>query len=148
MSANVTALSIQWRTDLLMGTHSLTTTSNPMKASLHLVNSSIGGLTLTYSSVSGTEVSGSGYSAGGISVTNGTAPTNNGSNNVAYWTPSAALAYGTVTLSSAFDTVLFYYTSDSHVIGSWNFGSTTITSGTFTLNMPTNAYNTGLIQLG
>ena len=143
MAANVQAMSVQFKNDLLNGTHSLTTSSNTINAALALINQSISGSTLQYSA--GWEVSGAGYSAGGVAVTNGTAPTYSGT--TAYWTPSANIVYNGVTLTSAFDTVALYYTADNHAIGFWNFGSTTITAGTLTLNMPTNAAGTALIQL-
>jgi 2-oxoglutarate dehydrogenase complex dehydrogenase (E1) component-like enzyme len=81
-----------------------------------------------------------------VTVTNATAPTTSGT--TAFWTPSAAIVYSSVTLATAFDTVLIYNSSQSNrAILSFNFGSTTISSGTLTLNMPANAAGTALINL-
>jgi hypothetical protein len=81
-----------------------------------------------------------------VTVTNATTPTSSGT--TAFWTPSAAIVYSSVTLSTAFDTVLIYNSSQSNrAILTFNFGSTTITAGTLTLNMPANAAGTALINL-
>jgi hypothetical protein len=112
---------------------------------LYVTTGSIGASTTTYSSTN--EVSGTGYTAGGVTVTNATAPTTSGGT-TGFWTPSAAIVYSTVTLTTAFDTVLLYNSTQSNrAILSYNFGSTTVTAGTLTLNMPTNASGTALITL-
>jgi hypothetical protein len=81
-----------------------------------------------------------------VTVTNATAPTSSGT--TAYWTPSAAIVYTTVTLSTAFDCVQIYNSTQSNrSVLTYNFGSTTVTAGTLTLNMPTNAAGTALINL-
>jgi hypothetical protein len=52
-----------------------------------------------------------------------------------------------VTLSTAFDAVMIYSTTDTNRnLGVFTFGSQTITAGTFTLTMPTNDSSTGLIR--
>jgi hypothetical protein len=97
------------------------------------------------------EVSGAGYAAGGVTVTNATAPTSTNASataGVAYWTPSASITYTTVTLATAFDAVLLYNSTQSDkAISVHTFGSQTITAGTFTLTMPANATTTALIRL-
>ena len=110
--------------------------------------------TVGSSTMSG-EVSGTGYTAGGVAVTNATAPiaTNTSTTaGTAYWTPSASITYSLVTLSTAFDAVMIYnYTQGSAgsypAVSIHTFGSQTITAGTFTLTMPTNATTTALIRL-
>jgi hypothetical protein len=97
------------------------------------------------------EVSGTGYTAGGVTVTNATAPTSTNSSataGVAFFTPSASLTYTTVTLSTAFDAVLLYNSTQSNkAISVHTFGSQTITAGTFTLTMPANTTAAALIRL-
>ena len=154
--ANTTAIATSFKAELMLGAHqfgtvtivsrgSLTSpTTDTLKASLYLTTGSIGASTTAYTATG--EVSGTNYSAGGVTVTNATAPTTSGT--TGYWTPSAAIVYTTVTLSTAFDTVLLYNSTQSNrAILSYNFGSTTVTAGTLTLNMPTNAAGTALIQL-
>jgi hypothetical protein len=96
-------------------------------------------------------VSGTGYSAGGVTVTNATAPlTSNTSTTAgtAYWTPSASISYTTVTLTTAFDAVLIYNSTQSDkAVSVHTFGSQTITAGTFTLTMPSNTTSTALLRL-
>ena len=97
------------------------------------------------------EVSGTGYTAGGVTVTNATAPTSTNASStagVAYWTPSASITYTTVTLTTAFDTVLLYNSTQSNkAISVHTFGSQTITAGTFTLTMPSNTTTTAVLRL-
>jgi hypothetical protein len=67
---------------------------------------------------------------------------------VAYWTPSASLTYTSVTLATAFDSVLIYNSSQSNkAVSVHTFGSQTITAGTFTLTMPSNTTTTALLRL-
>lgn len=149
--ANSTAICTSFKSEILQALHNLGTTvtragtgADTIKAALYLTTGSLGAGTTTYSATS--EVSGTNYSAGGVTVTNGTAPTTSGT--TAFWTPSAAIVYSSVTLTTAFDTVLLYNSSQSNrAILTFNFGSTTVTAGTLTLNMPTNAAGTALINL-
>jgi hypothetical protein len=139
--ANSQAISVQFKSDILTKAQNLNT--DTIKAALYLASGSLSGATTAYSSTN--EVSGTGYTAGGVTVTNGTVAT---SGTGAYWTPGANIVYTGVTLTTAFDTVLLYSTTASnHAIGTWTFGSQTVTAGNVTLTMPTNALATALIQL-
>jgi hypothetical protein len=124
-------------------------TTDTVKAALYLASATINASTTVYT-VTG-EVSGTGYVAGGVTVTNATAPTSTNSSataGVAYWTPSASITYTTVTLTTAFDAVLLYNsTQNNKAISVHTFGSQTITAGTFTLTMPSNTTSTALIRL-
>jgi len=125
------------------------TTADTFKAALYLTSATVNAATTAYSSTG--EVSGTGYTAGGVTVTNATAPiaTNSSATaGVAYWTPSASITYTTVTLSTAFDAVLIYNSSQSDkAVSVHTFGSQTITAGTFTLTMPSNTTTTALLRL-
>ena len=115
-----------------------------LKAALYLVSATTNGTNAAYTATG--EVSGTGYSAGGVSCTN--ANSAGLTSTTAYWTPSASLTYTTVTLSTAFDAVMIYSTTDANrALGVFTFGSQTITAGTLTLTMPTNDSSTGLIRL-
>ncbi len=149
--ANTQAMCTSFKVEILDGIHALGTSvvragtgADTLKAALYLASATYNAATTAYS-VTG-EVSGAGYSAGGIAVTNATAPTS--SSTTAYWTPSASLVYTTVTLTTAFDTVLIYNSTQSNkAISVHTFGSQTITSGTFTLTMPSNAAGTAILNL-
>lgn len=114
-----------------------------LKGALYLASATTNGANSVYT-VTG-EVSGTNYTAGGVSVTNAntaalTSPT-------AYWTPSASIVYTTVTLATAFDSVMIYDTGAANRnIGLFTFGSQTVTAGTLTLTMPANASSTALIR--
>jgi len=147
--------------ELMLGQHQLGTstivsrtsltapTTDTVKAALYLVSATVNASTTVYSATG--EVSGTGYTAGGVTVTNATAPTSTNSSStagVAYWTPSASIVYTTVTLSTAFDTVLLYnFTQSLKAISVHTFGSQTITAGTFTLTMPANTTSAALLRL-
>jgi hypothetical protein len=140
----------QLGTATLVSRTSLTSpTTDTLKAALYLTTATVNAATTAYSASN--EVSGTNYVAGGITVTNATAPayTNTSATaGVAYWTPSASLIYTTVTLGTAFDCVLLYNSTQSNkAISVHTFGSQTITAGTFTLTMPANTTAAALIRL-
>lgn len=149
--ANSQAIATSFKAEILKGIHALgttvvrgATTVDTIKAALFLASASLGAGTTAYSSTG--EVSGTNYTAGGVTVTNATAPTTSGT--TAYWTPSASIVYTTVTLSTAFDAVLLYNsTQGDKAIGVYTFGSQTVTAGTFTLTMPVNDSSTGLLRI-
>lgn len=171
--ANTQAMCTSFMGELLVGAHqfgavtltsrtSLTApTTDTFKALLVLASATVnasqtnvgtpGTGTPSTSNIGTAEVSGTGYTAGGVTVTNATAPiaTNSSSTaGVAYWTPSANFVYTTVTLTTAFDTVVLYNsTQGGKTVSVHTFGSQTITAGTFTLTMPTNSTTTALLRL-
>lgn len=114
-----------------------------LKGALYLASATTGPTNSVYTATG--EVSGTNYTAGGASVTN--ANTAGLTSTTAFWTPSASIAWTTVTLSTAFDAVMIYSTTDSNRnIGVFTFGSQTITAGNFSLTMPTNDSSTGLVR--
>ena len=148
--ANTQAMCTSFLGELMTATHNFTTgTGNTFKAALYLASATQNASTTAYGT-SG-EVSGAGYSAGGVTVTNGTSPLSTNSSTTAgvgYWTPSASITYSGVTLATAFDAVLIYNsTSSNKAVSVHTFGSQTITAGTFTLTMPSNPTTTALLRL-
>ena len=149
--ANTQAMCTSFKSEILSGIHALGTTviragtgADTLKAALYLASATVNASTTAYSATG--EVSGSGYSAGGVTVTNATAPTTSGT--TGYWTPSASFTYTTVTLTTAFDAVLVYNSTQSNkAISVHTFGSQTITAGTFTLTMPTSDATNALIRI-
>lgn len=149
--ANTQAMCTSFKSEILSGIHALGTTvtragtgADTIKAALYLASASQGAGTTAYA-VTG-EVSGAGYSAGGVTATNATAPTSSGT--TAYWTPSASFTYTTVTLTTSFDCVLVYNSTQSNkAISVHTFGAQTITAGTFVLSMPTNDSTNALIRI-
>ena len=154
--ANSQSMCTSFMGELMTATHNFGTapvraasTADTFRGALYLASATIDASTTVYSSTG--DVTGAGYSAGGVVVTNGTAPiaTNSSATaGVAYWTPSASLTYTSVTLTTAFDAVLIYNASQSNkAVSVHTFGSQTITAGTFTLTMPVNNTTTALLRL-
>lgn len=114
-----------------------------LKAALYLASATTGPANSVYTATG--EVSGTNYTAGGVSVTN--ANTAGLTGTTTFWTPSASIVYTNVTLSTSFDAVMIYSTTDANRnIGVFTFTAQTITAGTFTLTMPTNDSSTGLVR--
>lgn len=154
--ANTQAMTTSFLGEVLTATHNFGTAptrgssaADTFKAALYLTSATINASTTAYSSTG--EVSGTGYTAGGVTVTNATAPTATNASataGTAYWTPSASITYTTVTLTTAFDAVLIYNSTQSNkAVSVHTFGSQTITAGTFTLTMPSNTTSTALLRL-
>jgi hypothetical protein len=149
--ANTQAMCTSFKGDLLTGTHNFgtgvvraSTAADTFKAALYLASATINASTTAYTATG--EVTGTGYTAGGVTVTFGTAPSTSGT--TAFVTPSASITYSSVTLSTAFDCVLIYNSTQSNkAVSVHTFGSQTVTAGTFTLTMPVNDASTGLIRL-
>ena len=154
--ANTQSMCTSFMGELMTATHNFgvapirgVTTVDSFKAALYLASATIDAATTAYT-VSG-EVSGTGYSAGGVAVTMATPPTATNSSataGVAFVTPSASITYTSVTLATAFDAVLLYNSTQSDkAVSVHTFGSQTITAGTFTLTMPTNNTTDALLRL-
>lgn len=149
--ANTQAVCNSFKTELMNGIHAFGTSvvragtgADTFKAALYLASATVNKSTTAYSSTN--EVSGTNYTAGGVTVTNANAPAN--ASDVTYWTPSANFAWTTVTLSTAFDCCLIYNSTQSNkAVAVYTFSSQTVTAGNFTLTMPTNDQTTGLLRL-
>lgn len=152
--ANTQAMTTSFKTELLNGIHALGTsvvragtTPDSFKAALYEATATINAATTVYT-VTG-EVSGSGYSAGGVDLTGSPdwiAPSATGT--TAFTTPTDSIVYTTVTLATAFDAVLIYNsTQGNKAVSVHTFGSQTVTAGTLTLTMPVNDASTGLLRI-
>ncbi len=152
--ANTQAMATSFKVELLNGHHAFgasvvrgATTADSFKAALYLVSATMNATATAYTATN--EVSGTGYTAGGVDLTGSpdwVAPSS--TSTTAFSTPTASLVYTTVTLATAFDAVLIYNsTQGNKAVSVHTFGSQTITAGTFTLTMPTNDSSTGLIRI-
>ena len=157
--ANTASMCTSFMGELMTGTHNFgtapiraATTADTFKAALYFSSATVNAATTAYSTTGEvTNTSGSGYTAGGVTVTNGTAPiaTNSSSTaGVAYWTPTASFSWTSLTVTTAFNAVLIYNSTQSNkAVAVYTFGDQTITAGTFTLTMPSNTTTTGLLRL-
>jgi hypothetical protein len=154
--ANTQALTTSFMGELMTATHNFGTApvrasgaTDTFKAALYLTTATVDASTTAYSASD--EVSGAGYTAGGVTVSFGTPPTATNASataGVAFVTPSASITYTTVTLATAFDAVLIYNSTQADkAVSVHTFGSQTVTAGTFTLTMPANTTTTALIRL-
>jgi hypothetical protein len=148
--ANAQAICTSFKVDVLNGIHAFGTTvarggttADSFKAALYLSSATINASTTAYTATG--EVTGSGYTAGGVAVTNATAPTSSGT--TAYWTPSASIVYSSVTVGPT-DAVLIYNdTQSDKAVAVYTFSAQTVTAGTLTLTMPTNDASTALLRI-
>jgi hypothetical protein len=154
--ANTQAMTTSFMGELMTGTHNFGTApvrasgaTDTFKAALYLATATVNAATTAYSVTD--EVSGAGYTAGGVTVAFGTPPTATNASataGVAFVTPSASITYTGVTLATAFDAVLIYNSTQADkAVSVHTFGSQTVTAGTFTLTMPANTTSTALIRL-
>lgn len=154
--ANTQSMCTSFLRELMTGTHNFGTApvratgaADTFKAALYLATATVNASTTTYSATG--EVSGPGYTAGGVAVTNATPPSSTNTSataGTAYWTPSGSIVYTGVTLATAFDAVLIYNsTQGDKAVSVHTFGSQTITAGNFTLTMPANTTADALLRL-
>jgi len=121
-------------------------TADVFKAALFTAASTLNATTTSYTGAI-TEVSGAGYTAGGVTVTFGTAPSSTGT--TSFLTPSASITYSTVTLATSFDAMLLYNDTNAgkKSVAVYTFSPQTVAAGTFTLTMPVNDATTGLLRI-
>lgn len=149
--------------ELLTATHNFGTaptrgasTADTFKAALYLASATLNATTTAYTTTG--EVTGTNYTAGGATISGSpawnapTATNTSTTAGTAFTTPTASITYGTsgspVTLSTAFDCVLIYNSTQSNkAVSVHTFGSQTVTAGVFTLTMPSNTTTTALIRL-
>lgn len=154
--SNTQSMCTSFMSELMTATHNFgtapiraATTADTFKAALYLASATINASTTVYSSTG--EVTGTNYTAGGVTVTNATPPASTNTSataGTAYWTASSSITYTNVTLSTAFDCVLIYNSTQTNkAVSVHTFGSQTVTAGTFTLTMPANTTSTALLRL-
>src|SRR4051812_3206037 len=147
--ANSAGICTSFKVEMLNGIHAFGTSvvrggtgADSYKMALYQTTATISPSTTAYTATG--EVSSTNYTAGGAAVTNGTAPTSSGT--TAFWTPSANISWTTVAFTT--DCALLYNSTQSNkAVASFTFSSQTVTSGNFTLTMPTNDSTNGLIRI-
>jgi hypothetical protein len=154
--ANTQSMCTSFLGELMTSTHNFgvaptrgTSAADTFKAALYLASATINANTAAYSATG--EVTGSGYTAGGVTVTNANPPSSTNASSTAgvgYWTPSASIVYSSVTLTTSFDSVLIYNSTQSNkAVSVHTFTAQTVTAGTFTLTMPSSTTTTALLRL-
>ena len=151
--ANTQAMCTSFKVDLFNAVHAFNAANTPahtvstadsFKAALYLASATINASTTAYTATG--EVTGAGYTAGGVSTGVFNAPASTGT--TSFVQPTNPISYTGVTLSSSFDCVLIYNTSQSNKsVSVHTFTAQTITAGTFTLTMPTNDSTNALLRI-
>ena len=132
-----------FKQDCLDGAQNLGSGGNTLKIALYTSSASLGATTTAYATSN--EVSGTGYTAGGATLSS-QAVAFDSSNNVAYF-DAADPAFTTATITAR--GALIYNNSKSNAsIAVLDFGSDfTSTAGTFTIQLPSAAHNTAIIRI-
>ena len=132
-----------FKQDCLDGAHNLGTSGDTLKIALYTSSASLGATTSAYTTSN--EVSGTGYTAGGATLSS-QAVSYDSSNNVAFFDAAdPSFTSATITARGA----LIYNNSKSNAsIAVLDFGSDFSSSnGTFQVQLPTAAHNTALIRI-
>lgn len=132
-----------FKQDCLDGAQNLGSGGNTLKIALYTSSASLGATTTAYATTN--EVSGTGYTAGGVTLSS-QAVAYDSSNNVAYFDAAdPSWSSATITARGA----LIYNNSKSNAsIAVLDFGSDFSSSnGTFQVQFPTAAHNTALIRI-
>ena len=129
--------------DCLDGAQNLGNGGNTLKIALYTSSASLGATSSAYSATN--EVSGTGYTAGGATLSS-QAVAFDSTNQVAYF-DAADPAWTTATITAR-GALIYNNTKSNASIAVLDFGSDyTSTAGTFTIQLPSAAYNTAIIRI-
>ena len=132
-----------FKQDCLDGAQNLGNGGNTLKIALYTSSASLGATTATYTTSA--EVSGTGYTAGGATLSS-QAVAYDSSNNVAYF-DAADPSWSSATITARV-ALIYNNTKSNASIAVLDFGSDYSSSnGTFQVQLPSAAYNTALIRI-
>lgn len=139
--AITTAVCTSFKQELLTGTHNFSNGGDTFKVALYTSSANLGASTTAYTTSN--EVSGTGYSAGGATLTNVT-PTTSGT--------TAIVDFNDVSFTSSTITArgcLIYNSSDSNkAVAVFDFGSDQASSSsTFTITFPTADASNAIVRI-
>ena len=132
-----------FKQDCLDGAQNLGSGGNTLKIALYTSSASLGATTTAYATTN--EVSGTGYTAGGVTLSS-QAVAYDSSNNVAYF-DAADPSWSSATITAR-GALIYNNTKSNASIAVLDFGSDFSSSnGTFQVQFPTAAHNTALIRI-
>ena len=132
-----------FKQDCLDGAQNLGNGGNTLKIALYTSSASLGATTSAYSTTN--EVSGTGYTAGGVTLSR-QAVAYDSSNNVAYF-DAADPSWSSATITAR-GALIYNNTKSNASIAVLDFGSDFSSSnGTFQVQFPSAAHNTALIRI-
>ena len=149
MAGTTTAMTTSFKTEVPQALHNFTaSTGNTFKIALIKVGptGTYGAASTNYSNITGNsdEVTGTGYSAGGTSLTNVT-PVNSGT--TAYWTFSPNPSWTSATFSTT-ACMIYNSTNSNRAVSTHDFGGTqTVSGGTFTIVMPSADASNAILRI-
>lgn len=131
--ANTTAMCTSFKKELMTATHDFTaTTGDTFKIALFTSTATLGAATTAYSTTN--ETTGTGYTAGGVSLTN-VSPTSSGTTAFTDFSNDPSWTSASFTANAG---LIYNSTATDKAVSVHAFGSDqTVTSGTFTITMPT-----------
>ena len=137
------AMCTSFKKELLLGVHRFgTNAADTMKLALYTSSATLGATTTAYSATN--EVSGTGYSAGGGSLT-GVAPT---TSSTTAFTDFADLTFGTATITARGCMIFNDTASGDPAVAVFDFGGDkTSTAGSFTIQFPTADASNAVIRI-
>ena len=153
--ANSSGVCSSFKSEVLLGKHQLgavtltsrtsltAPTKDSLKAALYLSSATTGPSNTVYTATG--EATGTGYTAGGIAVTNATDPSTSGTTGI--WTPSASLVYTTVSIGPVDAVMIYNDTQADAAIEVITFSAQTPVAATLSLTMPAHAAGTALLNL-
>lgn len=143
------AMAASFKVEILNGIHAFgtsvvraSTTADTFKMSLYTSSATLGATTTAYTSSN--EVSGTGYSAGGNTLTVSTVPTSSGT--TAYLSFSDS-SWSTATITAR-GALIYNSTQSNKAVAVLDFGADkTSTAGTFTVQFPTADATSAIIRI-
>jgi len=140
--AITTALATSFKQELMQGLHNFTlSTGNTFKIALYTSSATMGATTSAYTTTN--EVTGTGYTAGGNTLTNVT-PTTSGTT---AFTDFADSSWSSSTITAR-GCMIYNSTNSNRTVGVWDFGADQVSSsGTFTIVFPTPDATNAIVRL-
>ena len=129
-----------FKTGLMTGTYNFNT--DAFKIALYTANASLDATTTVYTSTN--EITGTGYTAGGQSLTVTTTPTTGGSDNVAYISFANISWTGALTARGA---LIYDVTNGNKTVCILDFGSDKTSTTTFTVQFPAATNTSAIIRI-
>lgn len=149
MAGTTTAMCTSFKGEVLQAQHNFTaTTGNTFKMALIKVSptGTYGAASTNYSNITGNsdEVSGTGYSAGGATLTNVT-PTTSGTTALTTFSPNPSWTSATFSTTAC---MIYNSSSSNKSVATYDFGGTqTVSGGTFTVVMPTADASNAILRI-
>ena len=149
MAGTTTAMCTSFKQEVAQALHNFTaSTGNTFNIALIKVGptGTYGAASTNYSNITGNsdEVTGTGYTAGGVALTNVTPST---SGTTAFWSFSPNPSWTSATFSTT-ACMIYNVTNGNRSVSTHDFGGTqTVAAGTFTVVMPTNNSSTAILRI-